>query len=452
MRRRRRAGAFRASAGLSRRTFLTGLTGAAATAGVTAAGGLVGILGVAQAPAAAQRTVELRFYDWKLTDKPPRKALELIAAEFTKKYPNIRVKLEEVSWPDHQKKLVVLAQGGNPPDVARITDAGVLPLADIGAIVPLTEWAVKNKADDFLIKIPASVRKGLQFKGADYMACATASMDILTWNTALFKEADLDPEKPPKTWDALAESARKLTDPKKDQYGWGIMSERSNSASRRVIAWILSGGGELFNEQGTELVANSEAGLKGFQFWADLALKYKACPPGSANAAFRDVMRGYGQGKIAMFDGGPNNPKMAEVDYPGILERTNMGPMPDPWRCPLRATGFVVMNGSKFKEEALLLTSWMTSVYGQVEYGLESYEVPIRSDAAADPKLKRERLLVESAAQAKRGVANPALHVKYAEIEQKLFDAMQATLAGSKTAKQALDEFVAEGNKILKRG
>jgi maltose-binding protein MalE len=91
-------------------------------------------------------------------------------------------------------------------------------------------------------------------------------------------------------------------------------------------------------------------------------------------------------------------------------------------------------------------------VYAQVEYGLESYEVPIRSDAATDPKLKRERLLVQSAAQTKKGVANPALHVKYAEIEQKLFDAMQATLAGSKTAKQAVDDFVAEGNKILKRG
>jgi ABC-type glycerol-3-phosphate transport system substrate-binding protein len=432
-----------------RRTFLKGT---AATAGAAALSGISGILAAQQAPAAGQRSVELRFYDWKLTDKPPRKALEAIAAEFQKKYPNIKVKLEEVSWPDHQKKLVVLAQGGSPPDVARITDAGVLPLADIGAIVPLTEWALRNKADDFLTKIPQSVRKGLQYKGADYIACATASMDILTWNKALFKEAGLNPEKPPITWDELAEVARKLTDPKKDQYGWGIMSERSNSASRRVIAWILSGGGELFNEKGSELIANSEGGLRGFQFWADLALKYKATPPGSANAAFRDVMRGYGQGKIAMFDGGPNNPKMAEVDYPGILERTDMGPMPDPWRCPLRSTGFVVMNGSKYKEEAMLLVSWMTSVYGQVEYGLESYEVPIRSDAAGDPKLKRERLLMQSAAQAKRGVANPALHIKFAEIEQKLFDAMQATLAGSKSAKQALDDFIAEGNKILRRG
>ena len=93
----------------------------------------------------------------------------------------------------------------------------------------------------------------------------------------------------------------------------------------------------------------------------------------------------------------------------------------------------------------------MTSVYAQVEYALGSYEVPIRSDAAADPKLKKERVLAQAAAQAKFGVANPALHIRYAEIEEKLFDAMQATLAGSKTAKQALDDFVLEGNKILKR-
>ena len=369
----------RAAALIPRRTFLKG---SAATAGVSALGGISGVLTARQAPAAVQRPVELRFYDWKLTDKPPRKALETLAGEFQKKYPNIKVKLEEVSWPDHQKKLVVLAQGGSPPDVARITDAGVLPLADIGAIVPLTEWAMKNKADDFLAKIPASVRKGLQYKGADYMACATAGMDILTWNKELFKAAGLDPEKPPKTWEELAEFARKLTDPKKDQYGWGIMSERSNSASRRVIAWILSGGGDLFNDKGTELVANSEGGLRGFQFWADLALKYKATPPGSANAAFRDVMRGYGQGKIAMFDGGPNNPKMAEVDYPGILERTDMGPMPDPWQCPLRATGFVVMNGSKHKEEAFQFIAWLASPEPQLAIGRGFKAVPINKQAA----------------------------------------------------------------------
>lgn len=437
-----------ASALVARRTFLRG-------AGAAALGGIPAILAAGRAPAfaaAVGKPVELRYYDWKLADKPARKALEVITAEFEKKHPQIKVKLEEVAWPDHQKKLVMLAQGGSPPDVARITDAGLLPLADIGALSPLTDWAVKNKADDFLMKIPQSVRKALQFKGADYIANPTASMDVLTWNRDLYKAAGLDPEKPPKTWDEMAAVAQKLTDPKRDQYGWGIISERSNSASRRVIAWILSGGGQLFNDKGTELVANSEGGLRGFQFWADLALKYKTTPPGSTNATFRNVMRGYGQGKIAMFDGGPNNPKMAEADYPGILEHTSMGPLPMPWRPPLRSGGFVLMNGGKHKDEAMQLIVWMTSVYAQVEYALGSYEVPIRSDAASDPRLKKERVLAQAAAQAKFGVANPALHVRYAEIEQKLFDAMQATLAGSKTAKQALNDFVAEGNKILKRG
>ncbi len=182
-----------ASALIPRRTFLKG-----AAAGAVTLGGIPGILAAGRAPAFAAtvgKPVELRYYDWKLADKPARKALETITAEFEKKYPHIKVKLEEVAWPDHQKKLVMLAQGGSPPDVARITDAGLLPLADIGALSPLTDWAVKNKVDDFLTKIPQSVRKALQFKGADYIANPTASMDVLTWNRDLFKAAGLDPEK-----------------------------------------------------------------------------------------------------------------------------------------------------------------------------------------------------------------------------------------------------------------
>ncbi len=108
-----------------------------------------------------------------------------------------------------------------------------------------------------------------------------------------------------------------------------------------------------------------------------------------------------------------------------------------------------MMNGSELKEEAFRLVAYLTSVDSQIEYAKETYEVPIRADIASDPRLKDYPLIAQTAALNSRGVPNPALHEKYPEIEDKLFDAMQATLSGAKTAKQALDDVAAEGNKIV---
>jgi ABC-type glycerol-3-phosphate transport system substrate-binding protein len=151
-----------------------------------------------------------------------------------------------------------------------------------------------------------------------------------------------------------------------------------------------------------------------------------------------------------MYDCGPNTVMIGNNDFPGNAARTHMGPMPEPWQPPLLCGGFAVMSGSKHQEASALLVSWLTSANSQVEYAIGSYEVPIRADAASDPRLKQHPLLEQAAALTRRGVPNPALHEKYAEIEDKLFDAIQATLSGSKTPKQALDDAVARGNRILK--
>jgi ABC-type glycerol-3-phosphate transport system substrate-binding protein len=93
----------------------------------------------------------------------------------------------------------------------------------------------------------------------------------------------------------------------------------------------------------------------------------------------------------------------------------------------------------------------MSSTYGQAEYAVGGWAVPARKEAATDPRVAGNRLLSQSAAQAPKGIRNPAIHPKYPQVEQKLLDAMQDTISGNKTARQALDQFVVEANKVLKQ-
>jgi ABC-type glycerol-3-phosphate transport system substrate-binding protein len=395
--------------------------------------------------------VEIRYFDFKLAEKPCRVATEKIVAGFEKAFPNIKVKLEEAAWADFYKKLVIMVQGGTPPDVTRTGVDALASLCDMGALEPNRDWLRQNGGEDILTRIPPAIRNGLRFENEDYNFSTHFTLDALTWNKALFERAGLDPDRPPQNWDEFVATATKLTDPAKDQYGFGLISERSSSTSRRALQWMLSAGAELFTPDRTELALNSDAGARGFQFWVDLARKHRVTPPGYTNFKWKDVLTGYGQGKIAMFEAPPHGAMLVEPEFPGIVQKSNLGPLPSPWRPPLGMVGHAVLSGTSHKEEAFLFAKWLASADAAVEFGRGAYYAPLRSDAREDPRIVTEKLLAQEGQLADVAIPSQTGHPKWPQIEDKFLDAISGALSGARTPKQALEEFVRAGNAILKQ-
>ena len=144
----------------------------------------------------------------------------------------------------------------------------------------------------------------------------------LFWNKKLFREAGLDPEKPPVTNDELVEFAKKLTkrnargvmevegitvDPsKQDQHWW-----------REVL--IRQFGGQPFSNDNKKVTYNNEAGLKATTWYSDLFMTHKVAELGfldEGQAAFRS-------GRAGMtIDGSfrpPDFNKQKDLEY-GIAE------------------------------------------------------------------------------------------------------------------------------------
>ncbi len=108
-----------------------------------------------------------------------------------------------------ETKLLVASAGGNPPDVAGFYTARVPAYADKGALVDLTELAKKDgldRADYVEHYYDLSVHRD-RLWGLPTTPASVA----LHWNKRLFREAGLDPEKPPETLEQLDEMAEKLT-------------------------------------------------------------------------------------------------------------------------------------------------------------------------------------------------------------------------------------------------
>lgn len=118
-------------------------------------------------------------------------------------------------WVDYQalgdvdKRMLIAAAGGDPPDVAGLPDRFVPPYADQGALRPLDDLA-----DEFSLDLDAFKPIWLdicRFDGKLYALPSTPYTIALYYNRQLFRDAGLDPDRPPQTTAELNEYARRLT-------------------------------------------------------------------------------------------------------------------------------------------------------------------------------------------------------------------------------------------------
>ncbi len=119
----------------------------------------------------------------------------------------IEVKLLTTSQID--RKMLMATAGGIPPDVAGLWSNNVIPYADKNALMPLDEYMAESGiGEDAYISRYWDI---CHHNGHLWGLPSTPASLALHWNKQLFREAGLDPEKPPETIEELDEYAAILT-------------------------------------------------------------------------------------------------------------------------------------------------------------------------------------------------------------------------------------------------
>ena len=138
-------------------------------------------------------------------------AANKLADEFHKANPDITVKvLPGIDITNRPDKTLAAIAAGEPPDVFTLSTLGSFIAR--GAIVPLDSYIRGSKVVDLKNYFPEQIsvlKNGNHYYGIPAME--NAIQIGMAYNKNLFKEAGLDPNRPPRTLKELAEISDKLT-------------------------------------------------------------------------------------------------------------------------------------------------------------------------------------------------------------------------------------------------
>ncbi|MBV8455098.1 MAG: extracellular solute-binding protein, partial [Acetobacteraceae bacterium] len=193
----------------------------------------------------------LEAWDW--SDAPSIPGEQAQAEFYTKFFPGLYKDLHFRStifgYTDLLPKLTVAWRSGNHPDIARTAIQWSAQFVGSGQVAEISEQELSIPFSQFLPGALLSCRKNGASEGPLYGIPTNNEVMFLLYNKTLFKNAGLDPEKPPATWADLVSYSKVIHD-KTGAYGYGLCAQQTNgNTSYRFMPMAWAHGGQIFDER-----------------------------------------------------------------------------------------------------------------------------------------------------------------------------------------------------------
>jgi multiple sugar transport system substrate-binding protein len=144
-----------------------------------------------------------------------RPIIEKIVDDYNASQDKVFVKHTFLPWGDIWTKNLAAIAAGNPPDVIINDINSVSHRAKNNQAENLSKYI---KKEDYKDKFYPELWKTVEYEGDPYAVPFNTDTRLLFYNKTAFKEAGLDPNKPPKTWEELETYAQKLDKKNGDRY------------------------------------------------------------------------------------------------------------------------------------------------------------------------------------------------------------------------------------------
>lgn len=247
-------------------------------------------------PLPTDRQITIKFENYNLASAGLGRdaTLEMIAS-FEAAHPNVKVETKatgsEEMFPSIQAQLVA----GDPPDIAQLVlrewDLNIefLQPHDLKLLVPPDELAAHLQGQyPFHPRAVKLTERNDKLQGLSYVF----STPTLFYNANLFKQAGLDPEKPPQTWEQAKQAGLQIKEKVPGAEGVFIQCIELDWCTQGLIR---SNDGRVMSEDRTKIMFGEPATIEVMTYWQGM-VQAGAHP----KLAEKDAVAAFQAGKLGM--------------------------------------------------------------------------------------------------------------------------------------------------------
>lgn len=325
-------------------------------------------------------TKQVEFYDWaEITFEAANPDVDIVIEQF----PGSSLK-------DFEIKLRLRFSSRQAPDLFGAPEAVAGEYARLGLLEPAPDYIeeiVQEKA------LNAMARQAPYIDGTCYGVTSASVWQAMYYNKDMFREAGLDPERPPETWEELIDYADRLTI--RNTAGAPIrtgLSLRKTGfkvgTAEKWFTFLYSAGGQAYNDAGTASAFNSPAGRDALAFYKTILFDENI-----DSVELEGDQQGFGQGRVAMFLREPHVIGWLQDNYPDL----DFGVAPIPKGAESISSGgsylWVVSKDSPHPDAAWRFVDFLMSDDVYARYAVVGGIIPMTKPVAALPQYSEDPYL-----------------------------------------------------------
>jgi multiple sugar transport system substrate-binding protein len=369
--------------------------------------------------------------------------------EFHRRYPNIRVSVQQIPWTAAHEKLLTAHVGEATPDVAQLGNTWIPEFVTIRALENLTSFVEQSSAiapEDFFEGIWATNTIGDDVYGVPWYV----DTRLLFYRTDIL--ASVGFSRPPETWDQWTEAMRRIGE-SGERHRFPILLP-TNEWSQPVLL-ALQQNATLLTADGSHGAFRSPEFRKAFEFYISLFRDGHA--PALSNAQVANVYQQFEAGDFAMYITGPwNIGEFRRRLGPGMEGRWSTAPMPAPPGESYPGTSLaggaslVMFQRSEKKEAAWKLIEYLSEPAQQIRFYELTGSLPANEGAWSAPALADDPLAAAFRLQLENVTPTPKV-AEWERIATAVWEAAESVIRGGRSIDAALTRLDATADRILEK-
>ena len=378
------------------------------------------------------------------------KVVTELVDRFNRSNPDYEVEKVDIPYQHIHPKMLPAVAGGTPPDVSIFDRYLVASYAARGAFVPLDDRvAAAGLTREQFFDAPWDE---CFYDGKQYAVPYDTDVRVMYYNKKLFREAGLDPERPPRTWSGVEAASEKLTkrrpDGRLDQVGfvplWG---------NTQLYLYGWQKGAEYMSADGRRVTLNAPRIVEALEWVRKVVQNYGIDNLMTLQTGFgSDAQNPFITGRVAMIVLDVGELSMIQKYGKGLDWGAAPCPYADDGAPATWSGGFsmVIPRGARCAEGGWAFSRFILSQESQRFMATSSNKLPARRSAANDPFFRESAFWRLAVDQMKYSHYRPVTPVGQA-IATEMVMAVDWVVHDKMTAAEALDVATRESQKELDR-